>query len=103
MQANEFIEYCRSEINKIYQNSIEGKPDDKHKHRTEGLLQALRHLDILTQAQIGQMVEDEHQAVFGVSVAERKAQKALLAALKNTDPDKYYEIPAIERMAGRAQ
>ncbi|MBC3766358.1 hypothetical protein [Neptunicella marina] len=50
---------------------------------------------------IANRFKSKPKAVFGVSVAERKAQKASLGALKNADSDKYYEIPAIERMAGR--
>ncbi|AWL11146.1 hypothetical protein HMF8227_00650 [Saliniradius amylolyticus] len=43
------------------------------------------------------MIEQEHQRVFDETVSERRARNRKLAEIKATSPDKYFDIPAIER------
>ena len=98
MDFDSFLDYLRDEIVATFKLAKAGRPDDKHKYRTEGLIQAARKLGLLTHEQASDLVEREHQMVFGCSVAERKGKKAELAKLKETSPDQYYEMPAYERL-----
>ncbi|WP_162558475.1 hypothetical protein [Saliniradius amylolyticus] len=61
------------------------------------MLQALRLLEFLSQEAIQAMIEQEHQRVFDETVSERRARNRKLAEIKATSPDKYFDIPAIER------
>lgn len=96
MDSQNFIEYCRAELVKSFSNSKAGSPNEMHKHRTEGLLQAAKLLGVMSDATIRQLVEEEHQKVFGETVAQRKARKAAYANVKEGS-DAYFNIPAIER------
>lgn len=97
MNREEYIEYCRDELVTSFENTLSGKPDDKQKHRTEGLLQAARLLGVMDSDEVTQLIEREHFNVFGETVQERKKRKKSLAELKEVSPDDYFSIPAIER------
>lgn len=97
MNKSEFAEYCRGQIVKSYQNTKAGTPDDTLKHRTEGLFQAAKLLGAMTADEIKEIIEVEHQNVFGETVEERMVRKKSLADLKESSPDEFYEIPAIQR------
>ncbi|MDP5029585.1 MAG: hypothetical protein NWQ54_05865 [Paraglaciecola sp.] len=97
MEHRAFIDYCRAELTKTFENIKQSKANNQHKFRTEGLLQAAKLLNILTPCEISKMIEDEHLSVFGESVQQRQARKSSLAELKEKSPDAYFEIPAIER------
>lgn len=98
MTEQEYAEFLQEAIRKSYLNTHKGKPDDKHKYRTEGLIHAARLLGVLSASAIQEMIEAEHQRVFGESVAERKARIASFETLKESSIDDYYKVPAIERM-----
>jgi hypothetical protein len=97
MTKTQFLDYCRREITKSFENTQSKKPDDKQKYRTEGILHAARLMDIATADEINKMIETEHQKVFGESVEKRLARKSKLAKLKDISLDDYFDIPAIER------
>lgn len=97
MDSHAFIDYCQQQLNENFERTYQGKPDDKLKYRTEGLLQAARLLEIMTDSQIKDMIETQHMAVFGESVEDRRSRKRSLAELKLNDPDAFYEIPPIQR------
>jgi len=97
MQAEEFKGYCRAQLTLGFQHILAGKYDEKHKYRTEGLLQAARMLGIMSTEEVTGMIEQTHFEVFGETVAARKARKDSLAQLKDSAPDEYYDIPAIYR------
>lgn len=98
MTEQEYVAYLRDSIHKNYVNTHIGKPDDKHKYRTEGLIHAARLLGLLTATEINHIIESEHHRVFDESVAERKARKASFEKLKEESIDDYFEVPAIERL-----
>ncbi|WP_414829961.1 hypothetical protein [Alteromonas sp. H39] len=98
MTATEYREYLEDAIRRNLENTHAGRPDDKHKYRTEGLIHAARLLGLLSTEVIRDMIENEHQRVFGESVAERKARTTSFEKLKETSIDEYWEIPAIDRM-----
>ncbi|GAC27405.1 hypothetical protein GPAL_0525 [Glaciecola pallidula DSM 14239 = ACAM 615] len=47
--------------------------------------------------EVSELIETEHQSVFGESVYQRQARKSKLAKLKDMSQDDYFDIPAIER------
>lgn len=97
MTAAEYRDYLKEAIRKNFENTHAGRPDEKQKYRTEGLIHAARLLGLLSTESISDMIETEHQRVFGESVAERKARRSSFEKLRETSIDEYWEIPAIER------
>ncbi len=97
MTPDDYLVFCQNEVRKSFERTKAGKPDDKLKYRAEGLLHAARLLGLTSADQLNEMIETEHQAVFGESVAARQARKAALTELKATDPDAYFDILAVER------
>ncbi len=92
-----FLDYCRSELLKSLHNAKLRKADDKQKHRTEGLLHAARMMNLMTVDEVNEMIEIEHQLVFGESIVQRQVRKSKFATLKEMSQDDYFDIPAIER------
>ena len=85
------------QLREVFELAKVGTPSDKKKYRTEGFLHAMRLSGIVCDDEINQLIEALHYDVFGESVRDRKQKKAALNALKQTDQDAYYAIPAIER------
>ena len=52
---------------------------------------------LLTKEEGKTLIADLHINVFGETIEERADRKRKLNALKESDPDAYLEIPAIER------
>lgn len=97
MTPEEYIEYCTKELNSILSKTKSGTPDLVQKYRAEGLFQAAKLLGILTNAEVHDIFEEEHFRVFGESIIERQHRKDELNKIKETAPDVYFDIPAIER------
>ncbi|MFC4700046.1 hypothetical protein ACFO4O_07765 [Glaciecola siphonariae] len=97
MTSDEFIAHCRNEIMITYQAIKDGKPDDKQKYRTEGLIHAAKLLGLLSSKEQKDLIEDVHMQYFGESVAERRARKKSISDLKEQSPEAYFDIPAIVR------
>jgi hypothetical protein len=97
MKNEEFVEYCKVQLRDCYEKAKARKSDEQQKYRVEGLLQAVRLLDILPVEDVKLMIEREHISVFGESVLARKARKASLADLKEASPDNYFDIPTVIR------
>lgn len=97
MEDIEFVEFCRKELAKSFKNARAGKKDDKHRYRTEGLMQAARLLGLISKHELEAMMEEEHISVFGETIESRTKRKVVLKSLKEQNPDEYYEIPAIDR------
>ncbi|MDC8829292.1 hypothetical protein [Alteromonas gilva] len=100
MNATQYLQHCREEVRKNFQRVQAGQPDEKQKSRIEGLLHAARLLELVSLEELNALIEEEHQAVYGESVAQRKdrlARKTTLDELKENDPDAYFAIPAVER------
>lgn len=97
MDTQAFLAYCRTEVKKSFENTRAGTADDKHKYRTEGLLHSARLLELISLDELQAMIEEEHQVIFGEGVQERKARREKLMDLKDNDPEKFLEVPAIQR------
>lgn len=97
MDKDAFIKHCQQQILEVYLRTKAGKPDDAFKHRTEGCIHAAQLLGFISQQQAKEMIESAHQQVFGETVQHRRERKEKLNAIKKQSPEKYYEIPAVER------
>jgi hypothetical protein len=97
MDKSTFRNYCAEQMHQVYQATKNGKPDLKLKHRTEGLLLAAELLEIVSREEALQIIEDEHMKVFGETIPQRQKRKKQLSELRDSSPDTYFEIPAIER------
>ena len=97
MNTARLVTFWQAAMREVFELASAGTPDDKKKHRAEGFLHALRMAGVLTDEEITDSIEILHQEVFGESVKERKQRKAYLETLKNSDPDAYFAIPAVER------
>ena len=97
MDKTAFIDYCTNQLNQVFVATKQGKPDDKRKHQTEGLLRAAELLNILSRAQAITLVEDEHVKVFGITPEQRAEKKQFLKDVKEASSQDFFEIPAIQR------
>ena len=97
MTDTQFLDYCRGELQKSFNNAQSRTLDDKQKYRTEGLLHAARLMGMATVEELSEMISFEHQGVFGESVEKRQARKSKFAKLQNMSQDDYFDIPAIAR------
>jgi hypothetical protein len=97
MDKSTFRNYCAEQMHQVYQATKDGRPDFKLKHRTEGLLLAGEMLDIVNRDEALQIIEEEHMKVFGETIPQRQKRKKQLSELRDTSPDAYFNIPAIER------
>ncbi|MCU7554422.1 hypothetical protein OCL06_07415 [Alteromonas sp. ASW11-19] len=97
MDKTDFLALCHKRIVVVYQATKAGTPDDAARHRMEGFMNAGQVIGVVTQAEVRELIERAHYQVFGETVAERKERKASLESLKESEPDRYYAIPAIER------
>lgn len=101
MNKAEYTDYVIHEIRRLYRLAQEGNPDETAKHRTEGLVHAGVLLGVYTKEDIKHRIDTEHLAIFNETVDTRRsrlAKQKALSALKDTDPDAFYNIPAYQRL-----
>jgi hypothetical protein len=91
------VEAWKKQLREVFVLVSDGKPDDQKKHRAEGFLHALRMAGVIDSKDAERVMEKIHEEVFGETIAARRERKAGLSALKNDDPDAYFDIPTIER------
>lgn len=96
-EVTRFIEACTTQLVNLYTASKEGKNVDADKYRVQGFMHAGELLGVISKKQGQALIADLHFQVFGETIDERARRKNKLEALKESDPDAYIEIPAIER------
>ena len=96
-QKVRFLDACTEQLIALYTASKNGKKVDAEKYRVQGFMHAGELLGIITNEQGKALIADLHVQVFGETIDERATRKRKLNALKESDPDAYIEIPAIER------
>jgi hypothetical protein len=96
-ETNMFIEACTTQLVSLYTASKEGKNVDADKYRVQGFIHAGELLGVISKKQGRALIADLHFQVFGETIEDRAKRKSKLEALKESDPDAYIEIPAIER------
>jgi len=97
MNNQQYLAFCRSELHRVFELTKAGTSDNKLKFRVEGLLHGAVLLELCTQEEVQHIMEEEHLAVFGESISQRRQRKSSLSELKADDPDAYFDIPAIAR------
>ncbi|WP_137166761.1 hypothetical protein [Salinimonas lutimaris] len=97
MDAEKFLNECEGRIRLVYeaQHQGRGKPEDKA--RVEGFVHAGVVMKLVSREQIQVLVDKVHLEVFDESRQARDARLERLNTLRTTDPDKYFDEPAINR------
>ena len=92
-----FLDACTEQLIALYTASKNGKKVDAEKYRVQGFMHAGEMLGVITNEQGKSLIAELHLQVSGETIDERATRKRKLNALKESDPDAYIEIPAIER------
>ena len=92
-----FLDACTEQLIALYTASKNGKKVDAEKYRVQGFMHAGEMLGVITNEQGKSLIAELHLQVFGETIDERATRKRKLNALKESDPDAYIEILAIER------
>ena len=92
-----FLDACTEQLIALYTASKNGKKVDAEKYRVQGFMHAGEVLGVISNEEGKRLIADLHLQVFGETIDERATRKRKLNALKESDPDAYIEIPAIER------
>ena len=92
-----FIDACRTQLVSLYNASKEGKKVEAEKYRVQGFMHAGELMGLISKEEGRALIADLHIEVFGETINERAERKRKFDALKETDLDAYFAIPAIER------
>lgn len=92
-----FVDACTTQLMRLYLASKAGKNVDTDKYRVQGFMHAGELMGLLTKEEGKALIADLHIEVFGETIDARADRKRKLNALRESDPDAYLEIPAIER------
>lgn len=96
-EKDTFIAACKAQLVSLYTASKEGKKVDAEKYRVQGFMHAGEVMGLLSKEEGKALIADLHVEVFGETIHARAEKKRKLNALKETDLDAYFAIPAIER------
>lgn len=99
VQTEQFFINLKQQFIDIFQASKAERDNTTLRLRTQGFIHAGEILAICSRAEVQQLMEQVHQEVFGVSIAERqpKEQTRRRQALKLGDYD-YFEEPTFNRL-----
>ena len=92
-----FLDACRMQLVSLYKASKDGKKVEAEKYRVQGFMHAGEVIGLISKEEGKALIADLHMEVFGETVNERAQRKRKLEALKESDLDAYFAIPAIER------
>ena len=92
-----FLDACKTQLVSLYKTSKDGKKVEAEKYRVQGFMHAGEVMGLISKKEGKALIADLHMEVFGETINERARRKRKLEALKETDLDAYFAIPAIER------
>ena len=92
-----FIDACKTQLVSLYNASKQGKKVEAEKYRVQGFMHAGELMGLINKEEGKALIADLHIEVFGETIDERAQRKRKLDALKESDLDAYFAIPAIER------
>ncbi|AXT38388.1 hypothetical protein D1814_06730 [Alteromonas sp. BL110] len=92
-----FLDACKAQLVSLYKASKDGKKVEAEKYRVQGFMHAGEVIGLISKEQGKALIADLHMEVFGETINERAQRKRKLDALKESDLDAYFAIPAIER------
>ena len=98
-QRELFLINLKQQFTDIFQASKAGKDNTELRLRAQGFIHAGELLELCSRTEVQQLMEDVHQDVFGVSIAERKPkqQTRRQQALQLGEYD-YFDEPAFNRL-----
>ena len=96
-EKDTFIDACTTQLLSLYKASKDGKKVDAEKYRVQGFMHAGELMGLISKEEGKALIADLHIEVFGETINERAQRKRKLEALKESDLDAYFAIPAIER------
>lgn len=98
-QRELFFINLKQQFSNIFQASKADKDNTELRLRTQGFIHAGELLQLCSRAEVQQLMEQVHQDVFGISIAERrpKEQARRQKALQLGDYD-YFDEPAFNRL-----
>ncbi|MDP5137200.1 hypothetical protein ORJ04_14695, partial [Rheinheimera baltica] len=74
-QRELFLITLKQQFIDIFTTSKAGKDNTELRLRTQGFIHAGELLELCSRAEVQQLMEQVHQDVFGVSIAERKPKE----------------------------
>lgn len=90
MDKSDYLAEINNRLTKLFKASKEGyKIPDIDRHRLEGFMQAGIFMKIATPAEMSELLEDVHYAVFGKTVQERKSELSTNWSDIEIDYDKF--------------
>lgn len=92
-----FLDACKTQLVSLYKVSKDGKKVEAEKYRVQGFMHAGEVMGLISKEEGKALIADLHMEVFGETINERAQRKRKLEALKESDLDAYFAIPAIER------
>ncbi|MCZ8529909.1 hypothetical protein [Alteromonas sp. PRIM-21] len=96
-EKQKFLDACKTQLVSLYKASKDGKKVEAEKYRVQGFMHAGEVMGLISKEEGKALIADLHLEVFGETINERAQRKRKLEALKETDLDAYFAIPAIER------
>ena len=96
-EKQKFLGACKTQLVSLYKASKDGKKVEAEKYRVQGFMHAGELMGLISKEEGKTLIADLHMEVFGETINERAQRKRKLEALKETDLDAYFAIPAIER------
>ncbi|MHC6647652.1 hypothetical protein ACYTPF_13850 [Alteromonas sp. HB246098] len=92
-----FLDACKTQLVSLYKASKDGKKVEAEKYRVQGFMHAGEVMGLISKEEGKALIADLHMEVFGETINERAQRKRKLEALKESDLDAYFAIPAVER------
>ena len=97
MTSTEFLALCEKRVLALYTRQKDGRASATDKATVDGFLQAGVALQVISDTQVRDLVEAIHQQVYGQTRAQRHSRQAYFAKMKQDDPERYFDEPAIKR------
>lgn len=97
MNRESYLEEVEKRLRNMFGASREGyRTPDKIRHQLEGFMQAGIFLNLASRAELYELMNDVHEAVYGKSIEERKAERLAKWEVEAIDYSAY-EAPTYER------
>lgn len=97
MNKDTFITEVEKRLSLIFKSARDGyKPSLTDKNRLEGFIQAGVFLGVVEKSEMAELMERIHFAVFGKSIADRKAERSTLWSDETFDYSQF-DSPTFER------
>jgi hypothetical protein len=97
MDRESYLEEVEKRLRNMFGASRDGyRTPEKTRHQLEGFMQAGVFMGLASKAELYQLMNDVHEAVYGKSIEERKAERLAKWEVEAIDYSEY-EAPTYER------